>query len=166
MLKRLLTLALLFCLFQAAASAQVLSSGGPKDASTAATKGVGELSTSVNEFGLISQDQPIGVGGEIYRFTKIDLTSNEDGSYLKSISDTSIYTYTGFRYNRIEVLGEHKHDSSLVSVGAEPETEEKVETEDISLDADEKKQAWLEIADGKKLLITVVDENNRITARE
>ncbi|MFC1624312.1 hypothetical protein ACFL28_03225 [Candidatus Omnitrophota bacterium] len=177
MLKVLSVFILLFCLFQSSSllEAGVLVSGKDSAEDSSALSSGSKASSApkasvedyTGESGQINPNQPIPMGEEIYRIVETDLETKDSGNYISTATDVTTYTYVRFEYNKIKILRENKYESNTLdfSVSPEPKTEEKVKTKDLSMPVDDKKQALLETVDGRELIITVVDEDKRITVK-
>ncbi len=163
-----LVFSLFFCLSQlnSLSEAVVLDSGSKVSTEDSTPKAsVGEPAKG---FGQINSNQLFSIGEEIYRKTDMELETGESDGYVKTMTDLTIYTYVGFENNRIAILQENKYETDILdfSSSSEPKTEAKVKTKSLSLPVDDKKQVLLETVDGKELLITIIDEDNRITVEE
>ncbi len=179
--KALLVFILFFCLFQmnslseaavldssskSSTGSSALSSSSESKASSAPTASVSKPASTVLDG--INSNQPLSPGTEIYRKTEMELESSESNDYIKTVTDLTIYTYIRFENNEIKILQENNHVIDILDFTSspEPKTEEKVKVKHLSIPIDREKQASLETIDGKELVITIVDEDNRITVRE
>ena len=125
------------------------------------------------EWGSVNKVQPVSIGGQIYTITKLEAESEEveEGRYRKERRwEIRKYTYTGFEDDSIKVLysrsNENEIQDTMVRFDAGPKgrTQGSTDTKEISIPLDSKRQGRLETVDGKTLILTVVDENGRITA--
>ena len=144
------------------------SSASKASTEDSASKASTEEKASVGEpaevFGRINSSQLFSVGEEIYRESNMELETSESNDYIKTITDVTIYTYVRFRNNKITILQENLYTTDILDLNSspEPKTEQKVNTKNLSIPVDHKKQGLLETVDGKELVITIVDEDKRI----
>jgi hypothetical protein len=137
----------------------------------------GEDSNYLEEWNSINKDQPIAEGGKIYSITSLEKKSLliEKGRYRKErIWKTKKYVYEEFLYGSIKIVytstDQHDIEDSMVRYDSalEPKgrSKVKIDSREIVIPLNNKRQASLETVDGKTLIITVVGRSNKITVEE
>ena len=171
--KPAVVLLLWFCFFQSQAFCQDFIS---KEAAEDSNRKMDDIDYS-QQWSSLNEEQPIPVGGTIYTITNLEAASEEieTSRYRKErIWEIKKYIYTGFEDGSIKVLYSSSYErdveDTMVRYGSGTDsgsrTKGGTETKDISIRLDSKKRGLLDTVDAKTFIVTVVDEDNRITVEE
>lgn len=128
------------------------------------------LSSNFKEQNLINPNQPISVDEEIYSIMQ-EVLNPQSFDYSKvRVWEIEKYIYKGFENGSLRVLYQkvHEEESVYTFSAYEPEINEAktIKEQIFWLPVNQYRQGILIAINGEKIVLTLVDESERITAQE